>query len=462
MNILYISRLSMDRLMEVMATVNENLISEESLTTVANNENKTLYEVLVDKNYKSEPNTNYLYNGASGNWYFKSNPENPVKLGKILKSIFPELDSTIIGKIVAEWGIKYKIDKDLKMLKSSDIEAIYNLEHYPKGTVGNSCMRNNGSYYTFLMENFDVGVLYLTNSKNTLIARALLWKNVYFPQLNQTVDFMDRIYYTEEKYLHFFQQYATKNNMVFKKYQSYQEKGSFIYENKVFYDDIKVHTKHEDYVDLDQYYLPFLDTLSYCEHIETNYLTNDEQSVVLDSTCGEYTQIMCEYCDEADSEMNEIEVYGEGLMNICSQCLERYYVYSEQLDAYIESDEAYYCLDTDDYLPEDEVIYDEVIQEYVSEANNSIYSTTEGIITTYGIESSNRALYHTENVANYFNYYELSDYFGYEIVLDDDEIDGNLVTINGQPTFIPELCELNEDEIETLKNDSNIDFEELN
>jgi len=262
------------------------------------------------------------------------------KIGRFLTKFF-ELSSTEI-QIISDIFKRKEESKKFNIVEGEYIKNWYNANQYAQGcgTLNTSCMRSNScqSYFSIYTENRDkVKMLILTNEEDKLIGRALLWYDVYFPNLDAEKIFMDRIYGTDET-IGLFKQYAEKNDIVYKTRQSYEHKIKFTYKGTEFFDNISIELEETDFSEY-----PYLDTMSY---LDSNYgiLYNDSGSDYDKELCSTSGGISngstCTSCGDRIDEGDEIEI-DDGLY--CQYCVDNEFVYSERNDRYILQDEAHYC-----------------------------------------------------------------------------------------------------------------------
>lgn len=135
---------------------------------------------------------------------------------------------------------------NFKIVSGKEIKYWYNQKRYEngKGQLGNSCMRYSrcGSYFKIYTKNSDVcQLLILTNERNELIGRALLWTDV------DGKKWMDRVYTNKDSLMLTFYKWATTNGY------AKLHAGNWNITKKV-----KVKVKAKEYGEY-----PYLDTLTY-------------------------------------------------------------------------------------------------------------------------------------------------------------------------------------------------------
>ena len=278
------------------------------------------------------------------------------KIGRFLMKFF-ELSSTEI-QIISDIFKRKEESNQFNIVEGESIKKWYSTNQYAPGcgTLGTSCMRSNScqSYFSIYTENRDkVKMLILTNEENKLIGRALLWYDVYFPNLDTKKIFMDRIYGTDET-IGLFKRYAEKNDIVYKIQQSYAHKLEFAYKEKEFFDSISIELEKTDFSEY-----PYLDTMSY---LDSNYgiLYNDSDSdydkELLSISGGISNGSICNRCGDRIDEGDEIEIDDE---IYCQYCVDNEFVYSERNNEYILPDEACYCEHCEEYHLLDDVRIDD-------------------------------------------------------------------------------------------------------
>ena len=94
------------------------------------------------------------------------------------------------------------INSDLVYHVSSNVTSIYELTpHHNSGYVRNSCMRDDSGHNCSNYKDFydylpDLNIVY-NKEDNYLLFRALLWKKIYSPDINDYINFLDRPYGSE-------------------------------------------------------------------------------------------------------------------------------------------------------------------------------------------------------------------------------------------------------------------------
>jgi len=243
--------------------------------------------------------------------FWKTNQrEEPTKFGKIISKLFlnkiyngNKIKEVNIEKFVNEFISKTEItDNKFKMVYGSDVLKYYREDSYSelKSTLGASCMRQHDrNHYLEIYgdntedgDNFShIGMLIYLDDNNKITARALVWFNSIKPEPNRI--FMDRIYYTHDKYINIFIDYAKKQNWLYKKQQTYNN-NDYIdpsNDNKVSRLTMTFRLKNKNY---DTY--PYFDTLSYYTP-KTGRLSSKPnrnkkfKSISLRSTNGGYSDL---------------------------------------------------------------------------------------------------------------------------------------------------------------------------
>jgi hypothetical protein len=267
-------------------------------------------------------------------------------IGKLINKLYPKefVPSGKPGEDIQSFTDQFKAmrdTKDLEEVNGYDIVTYYNSDSYidgedTSGTLGNSCMRYEecGEYVQFYADNPKVcSLLILKDEEGDKIrGRALVWK------LSRPEDrvFMDRIYTVDSYDEELFKSYAKKNGWLYKVRQNSSD-GEYIMDTK---DDTKEYktliVRNVNDSSTDKY--PYMDTLKYY-YSEDGILSNDSdrggEKWTLESTDGEY-----------ESENGQwVEYYGQS--------------YPE--------DDLIYCEMGDDYRLEDDAIWNDFYDEYMTE-----------------------------------------------------------------------------------------------
>ena len=288
-----------------------------------------------------------IYNNSQGQFFCdKGDDSCPIKLGKILRGLDPQISDLEIEKKVKIWQ-SYYIEPDVEVM--DDVEEVYNLPHSPSGTIRTSCMRSKGKYYSYLKRDLEESLkVAVIKEGDELVARALLWYDVEDSECNQ-YNVLDRIYYSKEKYLEVLKKWASNNNFYHKLEQTYTNCEEFVAPTGEI---VELNLKIPHYVDVNEYY-PFLDTFRWSDG-EYLYNNNDDgcYQYEFSSTSGDIEgveQYTCDCCgrDCSSDELRYIEATSE---DVCEDCLVEYY-------RWVESEGAYY--------PEGDVVYDDFLDEYL-------------------------------------------------------------------------------------------------
>lgn len=192
------------------------------------------------------------------------------------KSDFTQADvEKFVNVYTSDMLYNSKVLNNFKVVSGKDIKYWYSKKTYEnnKGQLGNSCMRYSrcSSYFKIYTKNPDVcQLLTLTNDKNELIGRALLWTDINGNK------WMDRVYTNKDSLIELFYKWGKENG--FNKLNGGE--WSVIR-------NVKVKIKSKDYK---QY--PYLDTLIYYDKKEglLNVITNDIDGKYyeLNDTDGDY------------------------------------------------------------------------------------------------------------------------------------------------------------------------------
>ena len=188
-------------------------------------------------------------------WGGKS--RNSIKIGKLVRRLFPVIKDTEIEKFVNIFKSKSNTGADIKLVSGDEIRHWYDAKNnlYQRGSLGSSCMNNgenkNKNIFDIYVNNPDVCKLLIMTINGKLIARALVWKlNTIKGETNRDeilnekpVYFMDRVYsindYDEIK----LKKYADSKGWVYRSDYSYDRYYIAYYKSKKYYVDLTVKVK---------------------------------------------------------------------------------------------------------------------------------------------------------------------------------------------------------------------------
>ena len=248
----------------------------------------------------------------------------------------------------------------MKIIEGEEIRWAYHQENYAetRGTLGSSCMR-----YPYCQDFFDIYcdnpeiVKMLVKLENDLvIGRCILW----FDGENK---YHDRIYYNNEKTQLSMLKYLEKQGFT-DIYSMYRGHIEIQFDNDI--------TSYETY--------PYLDTLYYMDR-NNNSLSNYSGDVELQSTEGHLEPYTCCECGEALHEDGAL--YCEDGEVRCEDCC-----------TYVES--------LNEYYSNDDVVYDELNNEYILSDDSVELQNEYGRWITTHIESE-------EICVDYYGDYQMCD-----------------------------------------------------
>lgn len=311
---------------------------------------------------------------------FRKSQGTMCKVGKFFKKFFEDLNTKEIEIIMENFIMDDDEDSsEFKIVEGEDIRKYYNGKYYGRNTdtLMGSCMKDDycSKFFDIYTENIDqIKMLTLWNN-DSLIGRALLWYDVYFPFLGTKKIFMDRIYGNNDT-VRKFKKYAKGNDFVYKKEQAYTNKVSFIYKQEGFIDKLEINLKKFDF-DL----FPYMDTMTYTdkEGLFCNFSKNSD-FFELDDTEGNpgfYTT--CCYCGEG---LHEDEYFlGDNNEPYCQICFDQNFIICEKCQEvesvnsayFIEDEDCYVCRDcSDQYIYVDGIgLFSEDSAGYCKKCNNA-------------------------------------------------------------------------------------------
>jgi len=161
---------------------------------------------------------------------------NPIKIGRLVRSILTTSKITFTSKEIEDFVNSYKSTYDLiknallkfKLVKGSEIEYWYNrgnYEGYGRSTLGNSCMSEaDSSYFDIYSNNNNCSLLILFSNNgeivdgeyksDKIVGRALVWNT------DQGDTFIDRIYTNDDSDVDLFKKYAEDKGWWYKSTQN--------------------------------------------------------------------------------------------------------------------------------------------------------------------------------------------------------------------------------------------------
>lgn len=228
------------------------------------------------------------------------------KAGKIIRKVFTEKMQRIIPATSFEaFGNAYKakfMDNGFafELKPNTSIIATY-CQSIADGSasLNGSCMNGDASYLKLYHECPHVQILTLTNKKNQLCGRALVWT------LNSDkfgdIIFMDRIYVVEDYMYDLFLNQAKERGWWRKSYyKTYSSKTTWVNPKTDECEHMVVQVK----TSLDFSKFPYIDTMSYsCGNILSN--SDDDAEYQYDNTSGGRTELDVEHEEEEDNHDND-------------------------------------------------------------------------------------------------------------------------------------------------------------
>lgn len=317
-------------------------------------------------------------------------------VSKVEVCIYPSVEdelvkSKIIYRFVELLTTEISCAKsNVEILVSDDPNEIYSKETAKNGTgtLGNSCMRPESSYYCHNHSRFynEIGahIAYTVTPFGKLTARALLWKGCKTREGN-TFNYMDRIYGTEEATVNF-KEWAHENGFAHKVEQSMSNTELMMPDGSSI--------RHFNYISEAEWYdgFPYMDTLAHLSINENTFIldtdngdlsmtetdggNNSESDEDYDSESDEdYDRSNCEECGCSipNEDLHEINNYY-----YCDDCCS----YSEYHDHYVINSDSVYSAYHDSRINDDESVQTEDgdffhkndIDELIVEINNKYYN----------------------------------------------------------------------------------------
>lgn len=255
------------------------------------------------------------------------------KVGRVFKIMVPDIPADVLSNIVSALQsapiANIKVVEDYDIIKYYTYNASTPNDISPEGTIGKSCMNNkdNEFFYLYSKNKGIVKLAILLDEYETLIARALIWKT----DLGWV---MDRVYYSSDKYLYQFKDWAKHNG--------------YLYSSDIENDG------HRMEIQLNEVkfkYYPYLDTFKYiCFNKKqlSNYdiFDDDDEVAYLNSTEGSFELVRnCKNRFIALNSLSEYEI-SDDLVTFIDYSIN----YEKWLNAIISDDIDYYSDEPEDFL----------------------------------------------------------------------------------------------------------------
>jgi hypothetical protein len=273
------------------------------------------YKVVVNKETLI-PTTNF-------NKIWSSN-RNSIRIGRLTRSLLTSAGTKFSEKDIEEFTNKFKAAYDFNkdstnkfdIVSGEDIAKWYHYEKYTKGggTLNNSCMANvKSDFFEIYVKNPNVKLVILYDdcgkidggkyTSDKIKGRAILWESAKCVGIEDTINFMDRIYTSNDSDTDLFKTFAESKNFWYKKSQNmdfdcYICNG--VIEQKA---TITVELNETNFA-----FYPYTDTMSFA-NLDDNTLMNfaDNYDRRLRGTNGGYEGADETYFDPQDYEDYEDE-----------------------------------------------------------------------------------------------------------------------------------------------------------
>ena len=314
--------------------------------------------------------------------WLSGNGRQVTKFGKAIKKLlaYKLIDIPDYAIEIIQNHIKsvYTFTDTFKIVEGSDITKYYHYQTYSNdstGTLSSSCMRYDSCTKFFDLYEKHCKLLISLNADGHVTGRALIWKvKASLPESSghQEITFMDRIY-GNDKTISAFKGYAEKNNMYYKRYQSYEE-GELLYTPQGEECDLTLWLQIPyDYPK----YVPYLDTM------KRAYVNSPRNTVILTNRIDKQKEWQVNNWDEyiLTSTSGQVQGFTGTTKRTTS---------SNQLDGTIIINDMAYSEDEcrwsdlhGEWIHEDDVAYAEDIGDYIYH-EDAIWLEDEGE-------------YHTEN-----------------------------------------------------------------
>lgn len=236
-----------------------------------------------------------------------------VKIGKVIKSLFPDMGGTTIEGYVSAFKTKFNIDLN-SVIVSDDIGQIYNIS-----SCGGSCMAHADTDWFNIYKDAGSSIAYILDDNLNLAARALLHKVV--DTNGKTYNVLDRIFSNDKISELTLQAWGRANGYV--RFKSLEN-------------DVRtVNSIANDY----PYGIPYIDNLYIVIEFDGEYYLATDSN----SNWSEYDR-----CQETGggSEGHEISSFDDNMVYCCDS------------EDYVSEDYVYFCeTDGNHYESPDELVY---------------------------------------------------------------------------------------------------------
>ncbi len=173
------------------------------------------------------------------------------ELAEHFKDYCPELNPPLFCSAILHILCPPSKDEKVILYPSNKVKYAYLEANYArkgKGCLGYSCMRGKAKQKALnFYEKNGVEIAVILDSKNKILARALIWRNVIISNLKNPVTYMDRVYYSSESQLGLFINFA--KNEGFKHYNDSKSRHEQMYIKDITVKNIT--------------HLPYTDTFNY-------------------------------------------------------------------------------------------------------------------------------------------------------------------------------------------------------
>ena len=310
----------------------------------------------------------------------------------------------------------------LSIVNGADIVKYYDQKTYVYGdssSLGNSCMRYDhcSDYIEFYAVNTEnVSMLIALNNEDKLCARAILWT------ADCGTKIMDRIYGTEVM-IEKFKKWAIDNDYIHKESQSYDSSSEWIGKDGYFTSNYEITVNNIRK-------MPYMDSFKYTDDI-------CEDKMVLSNNSGSYCFTDTDGCSEVfGDEDDDNYVY-------CARSDDRIHIddarYVPSASEYYRAEYCVYAYDTDEYDLEDDCVWLEYKQIWVSDNacvtyidNEESFRYEEYVYDEDAIQLPDGTYCLTDEVLN-------NEITGEDLFNSGDIIGVRLVLTNGTETNI-EVC----------------------
>lgn len=218
---------------------------------------------------------------AEGETEWNSKKRQTTKIGRLMRALLLKKGATVNDQEIEEFVTKFKLAHNkmfgenektrFEIVKGDAIIYWYNGDNYYSidndsgSTLHNSCMRYDScsSYFdVYTLHNFVSMLILVDNETNKLLARAIVWNDIYDSESKTKYTIMDRVYHIDPVGLEMCFEYAKSNGWLRKEEQTYRS-SNFVDNKGDIFDDFDFKIPLDKEIDWEASEKPYMDTMRY-------------------------------------------------------------------------------------------------------------------------------------------------------------------------------------------------------